>query len=301
MEKKNEVDNDVIVTPNDLVTITRMNHVTEIQYMECMNTQQRIQKLSEDRYLVLDTGEVKEFIRTENRSESKTGLYKTFKKLRYLINNNFIGAANELFVTLTFAPDSDGYRPLIKDTDYLAASCKAFQQRLRRKYGCVEFIRVLEPHEDGHAHYHMLIRFDDYDKIYIPNEELNRLWGKGFVNVHSLKDIDNIGAYVSAYLSDIELNVQTGLDECRQNNNAQVLEKDGKKFIKGGRVKYYPSGTQIYNKSKGIKEPGRSRMKYKNAKKIVGSRKPTFEKNIVLDGEEFTNKLRFESYNSKRL
>ena len=49
-------------------------------------------------------------------------------------------------------------------------------------------------------------------------------------------------------------------------NKKEVIEKDGKKYIKGGRVRYYPTGTQIYNKSKGIVEPERLKMKYAEAK-----------------------------------
>lgn len=292
---------DISIGQNEIVTVTRMNHLTEIQYMEKMNTRQTIKKLSSDEYLNLDTGEIKRFEKTENRSEGVISLYKTFKKLRYLINNNFSGAKNELFITLTYAPDGSKWRPMLSDSDYLSKTCKAFQRKLKSKYGSIEFIRVLEPHEDGHAHYHMLIRFDDYKKIYISNSDLNSLWGNGFVTIHSLKDVDNVGAYVSAYFTDIELNQSTGNDLINSSDSNGVIEKDGKKYIKGGRLKYYPTGKQIYNKSKGIKEPVRKTMTYKNAKKIVGSLQPTFEKNILIENDKFSNKIRHESYNSKRV
>lgn len=302
MDDLNQNEPSIVIRPDNVVTVTRMNHVTEIQYMERMNTNQHIQKLSGDEYVDLKTGEIKEFEKTENRSEGQISLYKTFKKLRYLINNNFVGSANELFVTLTFEKDSEGWRPSVGDTKYLAKACKSFQEKLKRKYGDVEFIRILEPHDDGHAHYHMLIRFDGCKKIFIPNNELNKLWGQGFVKINSLKDVDNIGAYVSAYLADIELNAKTGSIALQEGSKVMEKEVNGetKRFVKGGRLRYYPTGTQIYNKSKGIKEPDRKKMKYKNAKKIVGSAKPTFEKDISVETDEFSNKIRYESYNSKR-
>lgn len=295
-----EKDTDIVISPNSLVTVTQMNHITEIQYMKKMNTKQNIKKISKTEYVLLDTGEIKQFEITDKRIDNIKSLQKTFKKLRYLINNNFLAKKNELFITLTFAPDSSGWRPSVSDTDYLAKCFKRFLRLVKRKYGLVDFVRVLEPHEDGKAHYHVLLRFNDFDSIYISNSDFRELWTNGFVTIHSLKNVDNVGAYVSSYFTDVELNGQTAVDECVSDSKTEILEKDGKKFIKGGRLKYYPTGVQIYNKSKGIVEPERKTMSYKNAKKIAGSDQPTFEKNIFIDKNGFSNEIRFESYNSKR-
>ncbi|WP_436644932.1 rolling circle replication-associated protein, partial [Latilactobacillus sakei] len=257
--------------------------------MEKMNHTVAIKKLSDAEYVVLETGEIKPFEHTENRSEGLQSLYRTFKTLRYLINNNFVGNPNELFVTLTFAKNADGWRPSVNDTEYLRKCYKKFIRLIKKKYGKVEFIRVLEPHADGHAHFHALLRFDDYGKIFIANEELNELWGQGFVKVNSLKNVDNIGAYVSAYLADLDMTpqaVEMYKDLGREN---EITDKKGKKFIKGGRMKYYPTGVQIYNKSKAIKMPERTVMKYQEAQKKAGSGKPTYEKEILIDSDEFSN------------
>lgn len=301
MQKKHAEKPVIAIKPADLVTVTKMNHITEIQYMEKMNRKPAIKKLSEAEYAVLETGEVKPFKHTKNRSEGLQGLYRTFKTLRYLINNNFTGAPNELFITLTFAKNADGWRPSVNDTEYLAKKYKAFLQRLKRKYGKVEFIRVLEPHADGHAHFHALLRFDDYDKIFIANEDLNKMWGQGFVRVNSLKNVDNVGAYVSAYLADLDLPSQAEEVFKKLGREDELTDKKGKKFIKGGRMRFYPTGVQIYNKSKAIKMPERTVMKYQEAQKKAGSGKPTYEKEILIDSDEFSNKLKFEYYNSKRV
>lgn len=301
--KKVKISNDVWipVSDRDLVTVTRMGHITELQYLEKMNSKPTILKLSADQYMVLSTGEIFDIEKTEKRVENTTSLRKTFKKMRYLINNNFEGRKNELFITLTFAPDSSGWRPSVADTDYLGKCFKAFMQRIKRKYGSVDFIRVLEPHEDGKAHYHVLLRFNDCKSVYIANSDFRKLWTEGFVTIHSLKDVDNIGAYVSAYFTDIELNDKTYEDLLNSDkSNKKVVEKGGKQFIKGGRLQYYPTGVQIYNKSKGIIMPEREVMSYKKAKKIAGSDQPTFEKNYLIEADSFSNKMRIESYNSKR-
>ena len=295
---------DVSILNNEIVTLTKCNHIAEIQYLSKNNKKATIKKLNKFEYVELATGEVKKFSMSETRADNVNSLKKTFKKLRYLINNNFVGATNEFFVTLTFAPDSSGWRPNVSDTDYLGKTIKAFLRRLKRKYGLIEFVRVLEPHADGHAHFHVLLRFDDFDKVYIANKDLNELWGHGFVKINSLKDVDNIGAYVSAYFTDIELDDKSFIDECAidsKSHKIDVVEKGNKKFIKGGRLKYYPTGVQIFNKSKGLKYPNRERMTYFEAKEKAGAvGLPTYSKSYSIEIDNFELLVKYEYYNSKR-
>ena len=297
------------ISLSDVVTVTKMGHITEIQYMQKMNHTATIKKLSKDEYCDLATGEIKEFKHMDVRTDSYNSLRQTFKKLRYLINNNFRGRKNELFVTLTFKPDETGWRPMVGDNKYLSKCFTAFNRKLQAKYGVenVQFIRVLEPHADGHAHYHVLLRFDGYNSIYISNGELAEMWGKGHVTVHSLKNVDNIGAYVSAYLTDVEFNEKTDagtvFKAMQEDRRLEIKKVDGeeKKFIKGGRLHMYPSGKQIYNKSKDMSMPERERMTYKKAKKIVGSAEPHYSKKYEIESEDFTNTVIFQQYNSERL
>lgn len=288
---------------DELVTVTLMNDIVEFQYLQRQNTKATIQTLPDGKFVVLSTGEVREREnKAETRAESIEGLRRTFKRLRYLINANFTGAQNELFITLTFAPNAEGWRPGVEDTDYIASCWKKFQQRLARKYGKFEWIRVLEPHADGKAHFHALLKFKQVKKVFIPNKELNRIWGLGFVNINSLKEVDNVGAYVSGYLADIELTnenmFQVLADDKRKEKS--VAEKNGKRYLKGGRLMYYPSGKQIYGRSKGLKEPKRMTMTYQEAKKRVAGKEPDYSKAFVIDNEGFQNKGKFESYNLKR-
>ena len=308
--EKEQLDKEVAsISLSDVVTVTRMGHITEIQYMQKMNRSATIKKLSKDEYCDLATGEIKEFKHMEVRTDSYNSLRQTFKKLRYLINNNFRGRKNELFVTLTFKPDETGWRPMVGDNKYLSKCFTAFNRKLQAKYGVenVQFIRVLEPHADGHAHYHVLLRFDGYNSIYISNGELAEMWGKGHVTVHSLKNVDNIGAYVSAYLTDVEFNEKTDagtvFKAMQEDRRLEIKKVDGeeKKFIKGGRLHMYPSGKQIYNKSKDMSMPERERMTYKKAKKIVGSAEPHYSKKYEIESEDFTNTVIFQQYNSERL
>lgn len=289
----------VIIPDGDLVTVTKMNHIVEVQHMQKMNRKAHIKKLDKDRYIYLGSGEIKEFNHIENRSQSFNSLRQTFKKLRYLINNNFTGAGNELHVILTYAENMTDTKRLYKDYE-------KFIKRLRYKYkdiSSIDYISVVEPQGRGAWHCHLLLRFNDIDKVYIENSMLAELWGHGFVTIRSLKDVDNIGAYLSAYLTDVELTEENIISLVDTDYVIVVKEVNGqeKNIVKGGRLHLYPSGMNLFRKSKGIVYPERQRMKYKEIKKIVGSAKPTYEKSIKIENDDFTNTINYEQYNLKRL
>jgi len=278
------------------VTVTDMGHLIEVQHMNKQNTECHVRKIDGDRYILIETGEIFEFDKSENRSDNENSLRKTFKRLRYLINNNFTGKPNELFVTFTFAKDSFDNKEVYKDFD-------KFIKRLKYRYKdstTIDYINVVEPHASGQWHSHMLIRFNELKSIYIPNKELADLWSHGYVTIKSLKDVDNIGAYVSAYLADLDVPD----DFVPKNDKTEVMVKnvDGKKkkFVKGGRLKFYPPGMNIYRKSKGVLFPDREEMTYEMAQKKAGSQKPHFRKTYAIERDGFENTITIEQYNLKR-
>ena len=287
-----------IIKSNDLVTVTKMGNITEIQHMEKMNREQRIQKINKQQYVELSTGEIKDFNLSENRSENANSLRQTMKKMRYLINNNFYGKKNELALTLTYAEN-------ITDTKRLEEDLESFMDKLRYKYkgiSKIEYIHVIEPQGRGAWHSHTLLKFVDLKYIYIPNDEIREMWGQGIVKVKHLTNVDNIGAYLSAYLTDLPIhddNVASAMV-----NGKKVIEKeiDGntKRFIKGGRLHMYPVGFNFFRKSRGIKYPERTKMKYQDAKKEVGFAEPNFSSVTNIETDDFKNTISFEEYNSNR-
>ena len=286
------------ISPDSIVTVTEMNHLTEIQYMEKMNNRANIKKLNSDEYVNLQTGEIKEFEKTENRSQSYNSLRQTFKRLRYLINNNFVGNKNELFLTLTYAENMTDPKKLYDDL-------RKFIMRLKYRFeeeSTIDYINVVEPQGRGAWHCHVLLRFNELENIFIPNQEMAEIWGHGYVTLKSMKNVDNIGAYLSAYLADIELKDGNALHA--MTHGLEVVEKEieGQKkiFIKGGRLHLYPTGMNLYRKSAGVKLPERKKMKYSEAIKKVGSVHPHFTKNIQISVDDFENTIAYEQYNSKR-
>lgn len=285
----------VVILPTEYVTVTEMNHIIEVQHMEKTNCKVNIKKLSKDEYVELSTGEIKEFQHSANRQENYNSLRQTFKKMRYLINNNFIGQANELHAVLT-------YEENMTDTKRLYNDFKRFMMRLRRKYKdtSIDYLCVVEPQGRGAWHCHVLLRFNDLQSVFIENSVLRELWGLGFVMIKSLRNVDNIGAYLSAYLADVELTDENVGKVYKADGDIKVKEVEGKKYIKGGRLHMYPPGMNLYRKSKGIVEPERVKMQFKDIKKVVGAATPHYSKKLTVQSGDFENTIQYLQYNTKR-
>lgn len=213
-----------------------------------------MQKLDKDRMLNRITGEIVEIHHIESRADPKNyqSLRSTFKRLKRLIGTNFRGGRSELWLTLTYrdSPMTDSKR-LYKDF-------KNFIAKLRRHVKKnLAYIVVIEPQASGSLHAHILMKTLNGSTLFVENEVVRKCWGQGFVNVRRLKDSDNVGAYLIAYLSDVDLNNLEG---------SFKQEGTSKKIIKGGRLGLYPIGMQIYRTSrKGIKQP----LKIKDSKENV--------------------------------
>lgn len=287
------------ISSSAYVTVTQTGSIVEVQYMEKMNHTATIRKLNADEYVELSTGEIKEYKHIENRSQSYKSLRATFKKLRYLINNNFCGRKNELFITLT-------YKENMTDTKRLYEDMKNFMKRLKYQFKnstTVDYLSVVEPQQRGAWHVHLLLKFNDLSSVFIPSSELASLWGHGFVKIKRVDGVDNIGAYLTAYLADLELTPETMAVAFQTGHDVVEKEVDGQKkaFIKGGRLHMYPPGMNLFRKSKGIAYPEREIMTYAGAKKIVGSAQPHYKKKYEIQADDFSNTLIFEQYNLKRL
>lgn len=275
------------IPPDDFVTVTLMNDIYEIQYLQKSNRYNNILKIDSDRYIVKSTGELKYYEHTETRSQSINSIKQTMKKLRYLINANFSGQTNELWSTLTFR-DSN----IAKQPQEIYKEFNKFIKRLKYKYKeKLDYIAILEPHginssviSDWHGfHLHLLLKSSS-SSLYIPYQEFEEIWGLGMCRIERLKNIDNIGAYLSAYLTNAEL------------SDTDSMEK---KYIKGSRLWLYPKGVRIYRKSKGIQYPKRIKMPYQSARDMIGI-EPHYTKTYKIENDNFENIVIFEQFNKKR-
>lgn len=217
--------------------INNKNEVKSYQYGNTLELttargpkNQTIKRIGKDRYVVLETGEIK-FNKKKStvRSDNLEVVKKTMKKLRRLIAHNFDGGPNQLWLTLTFSEQV---------TDYHTASkhYKQFIKKLRRRYSNLEYITVIEPQKSGRWHFHVLLKDSTGQQLYISNKTIEKAWNKGFTKTKRLKTTDKIGNYVTTYLTNLKID-----------NSDQS--------VKGARLYLYPSGIRIYRRSKNIRNP----------------------------------------------
>ena len=307
MIKKEELHN-YSIGREDLVSLKSMGNIYEICYLQKKNCKVTTQLLDKDHYFNIDTGEVFECNHIVNRSENKFQVGQSLKRLRDYINTNVVEPNNCKWVTLTYADN-------MQDTKKLYNDFKRFMTRFKRRFKeyKIEYIVACEPQARGAWHMHLIIIFDRVAP-FISNATIEVLWEQGFTKTTKLENIDNIGAYLTAYLGDMEFTEENINELKKQGFNLSHLSlkevneiegiklKEPKSFIKGGRLYMYPPNFNLYRISRGIKKPKKEYFSYHVAKEKAGLRLPTYSKGFTLSDTEnsFTNKIIYEYYNTKR-
>lgn len=272
-----------------------MGNITEIMYQSSSNNAIKIKKLDKDTYMDLETGEIKAFKHMENRTDDLNNIRVSMGNLRDLINTNVIDPKHCKWVTLTYAEN-------MKEQNKLHDDFKVFNKAFRRKGYEYEYIAVAEPQGRGAWHLHVLFIFDHVVE-YIPNDLIAGCWRQGWTVTKKVDNVDNVGAYLTAYLGDIPLEEfdklkDEGVNFTGENHNIKECEVDGvkKKMVKGARLHMYPPGFNLYRSSRGIKRPIVEYMKEEKAQKKISSDKLTFELTIALWDDD----IKFDKIINKR-
>lgn len=166
------------------VKIKIAKHVIEVKQYEKLNTRGA------------DQGKETEYGESQNYRENYLDTVRRRREtVRDLAIMNFdVGSAK--FITLTFRNNEkiDIRKPQECNKEF-----KKFIQRLRRRYEGFKYLAVIEfqdKNDRGAVHYHMLI-----DLPYVPAKEIEQLWGLGFIKVNAIDKVDNLGAYISKYMT----------------------------------------------------------------------------------------------------
>ena len=303
--KISKLENVQTINDNSTVKVTEMGNIVEIQYMDKRNHKQTVKVLpGGNEYVIVSTGEVKQCKHHSTRYDNKISLYKTFKTLRGIINSNVVDVSQVRWCTLTYAENMQDSKRLYKDFHNFN---KRFQRYLKNNnYPKAEYIAVAEPQERGAWHMHLLYIFPT-KAPFISNDDFAKLWGNGFVRIGKLDDVDNVGAYLTAYLGDLPLNDVDAVQYI--GSRVKIVEEaqeDGNKiskaYIKGARLSLYPSNFNLYRTSRGIKRPVISMSSYSKAKKKVLAATKTYSTAYQLtdDSINYNSIVIKEYYNTKR-
>lgn len=308
-----KVKDHMLFDPRAPAKLTKMGNITDLLVCDTITTEPVCKKISKDLYVNTQTGEVLEYQHIVNRSQCYDSLRKTMQKIRELINSNVTNIYNIRWITLTYKENMTDTRKLYKDFEKF---WKRFTYYLETNgIEKPEYIAVVEPQGRGAWHVHGLFIWPG-KAPYIANDVLSQIWGKGFVSIKQPKNCDNLGAYFSAYLSNMPAEDIDGLPEKEQIKALvaaatvgtieaeDVVTEAGisKKVIKGARLSMYPPGMNIYRHSRGIKKPEVIRTTYAMAREHLAEAKETYSQafEIVDDVGNCKNRILKASYNSKR-
>ena len=122
-------------------------------------------------------------------TDRQNNMHKSRNNFRRLITANFDSGSR--FITLTFEDN-------ITDVKWANKEFKKYMQRMRYRYGKdFKYANVIQFQKRGAVHYHMMS-----DLPYIPQKELEKIWGHGFVGINKITHVDNVGAYMIKYMAE---------------------------------------------------------------------------------------------------
>lgn len=276
------------------IKLSEQGNIIEVTGLTKRNKKCHAQKLNKDEYMLLSTGEILEYEHKEKRLDNIRALYRTFRHIRELVNTNCTDAKKLRWITLT-------YKENMTDTEKLYRDFKNFWKRFtyqaqKAAQEVPEYISVIEPQGRGAWHVHLMLIYAQ-DAPFIPAKRLSELWGHGFVRIKAVNNCDNFGAYLSAYLADVEVPEGT-----EGSTEKKLPDGTTKAILKGGRLNMYPVGMNLYRCSRGIKKPKESWVPPDEVETRLQGLEPTYSSTEVHIDQEtgFKFQIHKEYYNKLR-
>ena len=224
----------------------------------------------------------------------KTTAIKTDKNLksslkntvRPLLENNFFGGNNEVFVTLTYAKTMGDLLQLTVDYD-------KFWRKLCNIYSHLELacIYVKEIQKDRYSwHIHSIIKEVNGKYLHIPFDELTKLWGLGNVWINRVSPrFDN---------SNYEISIDKEMQHLKFGNvhsYNKVIDYMCKTKSKKG---VFPSGSKIHGNKGKLKGPVISILTYEEAHQTIlkNSKCVNSDTTLIFDDytSDFLNRVKHE-------
>lgn len=122
---------------------------------------------------------------TKQENRKKTA-QRARAKVKRIINAN---PHLNKFLTLTFSDN-------ITNLSMAWYEFEKFVKRLKTKYKHFKSVNVIEFQKRGAVHFHLLCNLP-----FIKLDELSKIWGHGFIKINRIDDVDNVGAYVTKYMT----------------------------------------------------------------------------------------------------
>ena len=227
--------------PDRPITLEIAGNVLDLRQSTRSVGKSNVQWIDADHYIDLKTGEVREAEHSVTRGDKMSvhQLRRSFREMRGIINTNFrgkYGEGNETLITLT-------YHENMQDPQRLYYDLQKFMLKLKYHVGAIKYVTAVEPQGRGAWHAHILCQQLAPGEL-VDKKLINQLWEHGIIiDVENLRECDNVGAYLTAYLSNTP--------EDAQANGVEV----GKAVKKGNRLHMYPRGMHVYRASRNCEKP----------------------------------------------
>lgn len=137
-------------------------------------------KIGKNKTLDISTGEIKEYEAGVGYKDFKE-INQSMKKLKELVELNFSGEENELFITLTCTV------PVV-ELKVIKKYRELFIRRLKNKYKECDFLYIYKfeqapmpgKNDEYCWHCHILLKDLKHKSLFIPNKIICKIWKKGF-------------------------------------------------------------------------------------------------------------------------
>lgn len=256
----------------------------------------KIRKLSANEYLNVETGEIKQYKKNENRLQpmSVSKFNASVRELKRLIIGNF--SDNEgLFITLAYDYHMPDYT--IAQNDYTK-----FYDKL--KYYCkthlgiekLLFIKVVEPKASGSWHFHILLKSQDGKPLEISEDWLRKKWKQNSVSVKPITNVKGLALYLGRSTK------SSNICDCEYYEE----DEDGISIISGKydpeRRKCYKSHMKLYSASQELSRPTEDTMSQEEARnkvkqyKLIDKRYSIVRHKSKFYGSRILNVTNYETY-----
>lgn len=129
---------------------------------------------------------------TRPRPRRADNLYRARQRIRRLIaSNTGIYGEKLKFITYTFKKN-------ITDLGEANKLWTQYQKKMRRTFGTLKYLCVVEFQKRGAIHYHVL--YFNLPFIYDIKSKLRHAWSHGHISCKVIDHVKHVGAYVSKYL-----------------------------------------------------------------------------------------------------
>ena len=243
---------------NQKVTVTETKTNIRIKASSFHCKKCPIIKLDKDTYRVRRTGKIEKFNHSEKRTDHLASLARSMQRLRDIINTNVTDIANTTWLTITYKENMQDEKQFYDDFRKFIMRLKYFCKT--QNYPAFEYICSIEYQARGAIHGHILLLWSN-TAPFIKNDIMADIWGFGFTKTTALRGtIENVGAYLTAYLTDIPL--EEAIKVKTDFSKHTIKTVNGKKYVKASRLHLYPPGTKLYRCSRGIKRPKQYKVPY---------------------------------------